>query len=136
MSIVSLATLKTYFETGDFPTENQFIDLIDTLSNSSTMLVKKITYSTADVIAMFGTPQLALPAPAAGYTNNIYGITHDLDKTTADSVASEMYYGRGVAGSFYAFFDFWSLQANADLNIPLAKTAGSSDSVFTTTKDL
>ena len=85
---------------------------------------------------MFGTPQLALPAPAAGYTNNIYGITHDLDKTTADSVASEMYYGRGVADSFYAFFDFWSLQANADLNIPLAKTAGSSDSVFTTTKDL
>src|SRR3990167_7726835 len=31
MSIVSLATLKSYFEEGDFPTASQFEDLIDTL---------------------------------------------------------------------------------------------------------
>lgn len=31
MSIVSLAILKSYFETGDFPTQQEFIDLIDTL---------------------------------------------------------------------------------------------------------
>lgn len=31
MSEVSRAILKTYFETGDFPTEAQFIDLIDSL---------------------------------------------------------------------------------------------------------
>lgn len=34
MAIVSIATLKTYFETGDFPTQAQFEDLIDTLSAS------------------------------------------------------------------------------------------------------
>lgn len=31
MSVVSIATLKSYFETGDFPTQSQFEDLIDTL---------------------------------------------------------------------------------------------------------
>jgi len=31
MAIKSKATLKTYFETGDFPTESQFADLIDSL---------------------------------------------------------------------------------------------------------
>ena len=33
MAIVDRATLKTYFETGDKPTEAQFIDLIDSLFN-------------------------------------------------------------------------------------------------------
>lgn len=32
MSVVSLDTLKSYFETGDFPTQSNFVDLIDTLS--------------------------------------------------------------------------------------------------------
>jgi hypothetical protein len=32
MAVVSTTTLKTYFETGDRPTEANFIDLIDTLS--------------------------------------------------------------------------------------------------------
>lgn len=32
MAVVSIPTLKSYFETGDFPTESQFIDLIDTLN--------------------------------------------------------------------------------------------------------
>lgn len=36
MAVVSIATLKTYFQTGDFPTESQFVDLIDTLNNAST----------------------------------------------------------------------------------------------------
>lgn len=31
MAIVSKATLKTYFQTGDFPTEAEFINLFDTL---------------------------------------------------------------------------------------------------------
>lgn len=31
MSVVDKATLKSYFETGDFPTESQFADLIDSL---------------------------------------------------------------------------------------------------------
>lgn len=32
MAVVSIATLKSYFQTGDFPTEDQFVDLIDTLA--------------------------------------------------------------------------------------------------------
>lgn len=32
MSVVTIAYLKTRFETGDFPTEQDFIDLIDTLA--------------------------------------------------------------------------------------------------------
>ena len=32
MAVVSTATLKTYFNTGDTPTEAQYIDLIDTLA--------------------------------------------------------------------------------------------------------
>ena len=33
MAQVNRTTLKTYFETGDVPTEAQFIDLIDSLLN-------------------------------------------------------------------------------------------------------
>jgi hypothetical protein len=33
MAVVTLAELKTYFETGDKPTEQQFINLIDTLAS-------------------------------------------------------------------------------------------------------
>lgn len=43
MAVVSIATLKTYFETGDFPTESQFVDLIDTLSTASTVSLSSIT---------------------------------------------------------------------------------------------
>lgn len=32
MAIVSIATLKGYFNTGDTPTESQYVDLIDTLA--------------------------------------------------------------------------------------------------------
>lgn len=39
MAVVSIAVLKTYFETGDFPTEGQFVDLIDTLSTVSGVTV-------------------------------------------------------------------------------------------------
>lgn len=33
MAVVSIVTLKSYFEAGDKPTEAQYIDLIDTLSS-------------------------------------------------------------------------------------------------------
>lgn len=41
MAVVSIATLKTYFQALDFPTESQFVDLIDTLENSSTSIYKR-----------------------------------------------------------------------------------------------
>ena len=45
--------------------------------------VKKVTYTPADIYALFATPQLVLPAPAAGFVNNILGITHDMEFNTA-----------------------------------------------------
>jgi len=45
MAVVSIATLKTYFQAGDFPTESQFIDLIDTLASSANTLSVKINGS-------------------------------------------------------------------------------------------
>lgn len=35
MSVVTIAALKAKYQTGDFPTEQDFIDLIDTLENAS-----------------------------------------------------------------------------------------------------
>lgn len=37
MSVVTIAYLKSRFETGDFPTEQDFIDLIDTLNSSGSL---------------------------------------------------------------------------------------------------
>lgn len=41
MSVVSIAYLKSRFQSGDFPTEQDFIDLIDTLENGSTSVYKR-----------------------------------------------------------------------------------------------
>lgn len=38
MAVVSIATLKSYFNTGDVPTESQYTDLIDTLASLSAIL--------------------------------------------------------------------------------------------------
>lgn len=35
MAVVDKTTLKSYFETGDRPTESQFIDLIDSLMHTN-----------------------------------------------------------------------------------------------------
>lgn len=43
MSIVTLTALKAYFETGDFPTQQQFIDLIDTLGQQNNLRTVEYT---------------------------------------------------------------------------------------------
>lgn len=40
MAVVSIATLKSYFETGDFPTQSNFTDLIDTLNLTTTGFIQ------------------------------------------------------------------------------------------------
>lgn len=51
MSVVTKATLKTYFETGDTPTQAQFVDLVDSLvvhaSNQTTTALDTINESTS-----------------------------------------------------------------------------------------
>jgi len=41
MSVKTSAELKAYFETGDIPTQSQFIDLIDTIFNGETARPKE-----------------------------------------------------------------------------------------------
>ncbi len=48
MAIVTRATLKSYFETGDIPTQAQFIDLIDTLLSQMDYGAQTILQATAD----------------------------------------------------------------------------------------
>ncbi len=55
MAVVSIATLKTYFQTGDFPTETQFVDLIDTLGVGSTFESGTFTLSANGLTATGGT---------------------------------------------------------------------------------
>jgi hypothetical protein len=68
MSVVSLATLKTYFETGDKPTQAEFENLIDTLGQFVGVLVAfKKELSNANLLAggFFDIDELG--APGAGY---------------------------------------------------------------------
>lgn len=74
MSVVSIATLYSYFNTGDKPTEGQFKDLIDTLSSGT-------NYSTTtDIIAYAGGGQTNATQLTTEY-NKVTVIT-----TNADSV--------------------------------------------------
>jgi len=41
MAVVTLTVLKAKYQTGDFPTEQDFIDLIDTLANDSIAVYKR-----------------------------------------------------------------------------------------------
>ena len=50
MSIVDITTLKAKFETGDVPTQQDFIDLIDTLAN---MTVNRYTETITTVKSTF-----------------------------------------------------------------------------------
>lgn len=42
MAIETIAQIKTYFETGDRPTEAQFVNLIDTLANGGAKVYKAL----------------------------------------------------------------------------------------------
>jgi len=50
--------------------------------------VKKITVSSAELLAILTTPKLMLAAPASGYVNNIIAMTHFLDYNSATYVSA------------------------------------------------
>lgn len=66
MSIISIVTLKTYFQTGDFPTENQFVDLIDTLTGAGIYFGSK-SLTAAQIKTLNSVPITLVAAPGAGY---------------------------------------------------------------------
>ncbi len=73
------ADLKTFFETGDFPSEGQYADLIDQVPNidddygNNPAFVRQETLGipSADVLTLNTIPIQFLPAPGAGLANVI-----------------------------------------------------------------
>jgi len=84
------ATLKTFFEQGDFPTEAQFADFIDSVVNILDDVPPvnfKTTITTAQVKALFATEIPVIPAQGANTIVNILSIVDTLDfNTTAYTV--------------------------------------------------
>jgi hypothetical protein len=64
MSVVSRTTLKSYFETGDTPTQAQFANFIDTISNVSNGFILSGSAAVGDTILTVDRPV----SPIAAYT--------------------------------------------------------------------
>jgi hypothetical protein len=72
MAIRSKSQLKTFFETGDFPTQEQFADLIDSLRHVSDALAVNSIEGLADVLNTFATTvqlNAAVKPPITGSVN-------------------------------------------------------------------
>lgn len=75
------ATLKTFFEQGDFPTEAQFADLIDQMVNipdDNPPLTFSKTLSTAQIKALFTTAIEIVPAQGTDTVIRVLAITAKL----------------------------------------------------------
>lgn len=107
MAEVSRVTLKTYFETGDTPTQAQFIDLIDSSPNSTTdgttgtgsyvrATSPTLTTPTIGVATATSVNKVTITAPATsatitatdGTTTTLSGGTHSGTNTGDQSLAS------------------------------------------------
>ncbi len=90
MAIRSRATLKTFFETGDFPTQEQFADLIDSLRHVSDALGMPDVAGLSAVLNDFATVAQvnALIAALPGVTLPITG--------QSDSGFSQTFTGAGL----------------------------------------
>lgn len=116
------ATLKTFFEQGDFPTEAQFADLIDQMVNipdDEPPLTFSTTISTAQVLALFTTPITIVAAQGANTVIRVLAITAKLlFNTTAYTVPG---FGRleihetNLAGPIISSFQGSFVSAVADV---------------------
>jgi len=71
------ATLKSFFETNDFPTQAQFADLIDQTVNIADDVPPinfKTTLSSAQILALFTTPITLIPAQGLNTVINVISI--------------------------------------------------------------
>lgn len=90
-------------------------------------------YTPTILIGAFATPVKVLPAPPAGFVNNILGISHDMTyNSAAYAVASKIIYGK--SDGVWVFEDDNVLGATADYNLPGLKKAAT-QVPFSTTKD-
>jgi len=84
------ATLKSFFETNDFPTAVQFADFIDSYGNfidDESPQLAIVTLSSAQILALFTTPITIVPAQGANTTVKILSIVaKNIFDTTAYTV--------------------------------------------------
>lgn len=69
MAAQGRTTLKSYFETGDKPTESQFADLIDSslnLVDDANIKTSSLIIPSAEVLQLFTTPKILVPDPGVG----------------------------------------------------------------------
>ena len=71
MAIKTAAELKAYFETGDVPTQQEFVNLIDTIFSMSGYTETIVNISSSQILNMGTTPIELLPAPGV---NKYYDI--------------------------------------------------------------
>jgi hypothetical protein len=71
MAIKTAAELKAYFETGDVPTQQEFVNLIDTIFSISGYTETIVNISSYQILNMGTTPIELLPAPGV---NKYYDI--------------------------------------------------------------
>jgi len=75
------ATLKTFFETGDFPTQLQFEDLIDqtvNIADDMPAMTFSRTLTSAEILDLFNTPITIIPAQGANTAVRIIAVTAKL----------------------------------------------------------
>lgn len=91
-------------------------------------------YVPTGVISMFAAPVIVLPAPPAGFINNILGISHDMTFVSAAyTTATKFKYGVSDGSDVYEESN--CLPSVLNVNLPALKK-NSSQSVFSTTKAL
>ncbi len=75
MAVVSIATLKSYFNTGDVPTESQYVDLIDTLASLSAILGVSGNTGGNNITSPDGNTTLSVADTFASMIYTLAGIT-------------------------------------------------------------
>ena len=97
--------------------------------------IKQVTYTPANIFAMFATPQIVLDAPATGYVNNILAITHKMEYDSVAYTDTDTFvYGNTKGDTVYMFYDSETLPATSDTNVSCERWSDKS-TIFTTTED-
>ena len=98
--------------------------------------VKKITYTPANIVAMFATPQIVLPAPPSGYVNNIMAISHELVFGTAAYTGGSFLFYDLLRPGLTIISDGTMLPAGGNMSLPANKASASTQLIASTTKNL
>lgn len=99
------------------------------------IIVKKITLTPADIFALFVTPQIILPAPAAGFVNNIFGITNAMIYNSATYTGMGFFFYYCISIQFDAAFYENFIFAQSFNMTKSAQKSQQAQTLFSTTSD-